>query len=77
MSCPFKIAPKHWYHWLNPFWWRRKRLLQAVVDYEWESNNMEEKITKALTDAVLYGEGYMNLIREDLNAKRTHTPSQN
>ncbi len=56
----FLIKPTHWWDRLNPFWWRRKRITEAVLDHMWRSENMEEKMQDAIRDAVLYGEGRMN-----------------
>ena len=57
----FKIKPKHWYQWINPFWWRQRKLMQAVLDYQWEQKRMKEKVQKAVTDSVLYGEGKVSM----------------
>jgi hypothetical protein len=57
----WNITPKHWYQWINPFWWRRRKLILAILDYQWEHEGMKDKVEKAVKDAILYGEGYINL----------------
>lgn len=31
---PFTIKPKHWWSYLNPFWWKRKKIIEAVIKYQ-------------------------------------------
>lgn len=52
---PFVLKPKHWWDYINPFFWRRKRIVEAILKYEWEKAN--PAVYKAVKDALLYGEG--------------------
>lgn len=54
---PFTIHPKHWWQYLNPFWWKRKRMIEAFIDYHWAQMGVKEKVEEAVRDAYLYGEG--------------------
>ena len=58
---PFKITPLHWWGWLNPFFWRRKYILEKVLVYQWGKDNLDQKIKETIEQAVLYGTGYLNV----------------
>ncbi len=58
MSKYFTVTPKHWWSYLNPFWWRTKRIVEAVVNHEYEKHKPE--IEKAIQDAYLYGTGILS-----------------
>lgn len=53
------IKPKHWWEYLNPFWWRRKQTIEAVLNYQFEKRKSE--VEKAFTDSVLYGTGKVGI----------------
>jgi hypothetical protein len=52
---PFILTPKHWWTYLNPFWWRRKRIVEAVLAHEFK--RYEKAFYNATRDALLYGKG--------------------
>lgn len=56
----FDVKPLHWYEWINPFWWRRRRTIQAVLDYQWEKYG-KDKFEKAYRDAMIYGKGIADI----------------
>lgn len=58
VSSPFTIKPKHWWSYLNPWWWRRKRMIEAFMNYQWDKMELEKKFASAINEAVMYGEGY-------------------
>lgn len=57
----WNIRPKHWYQWINPFWWRTRKRVIAILNYEWERNGMNTKVEKAMVDAIIYGEGSVSI----------------
>lgn len=57
MNNPFKIKPLHWWEYVNPFFWIRKRRVEAFMAYQWKAENMDAKLNQALRDAAMYGEG--------------------
>ena len=54
MNDLFDIKPKHWYTYLNPFWWRRRKLIKAVLNYQWEKYG-KEQFEIAYRNTMLYG----------------------
>lgn len=54
---PFHVKPLHLWTYLNPAWWRTKKTMEAMLKHEWENKGLKEKTEKAITHAMLYGEG--------------------
>lgn len=63
MKFPFHVKPSHWWYYLNPFWWRRKRKIEAFLAYEWD-NGLEAKTYDVITKAMLYGSGVIDWTEE-------------
>jgi len=61
MEMPFEVKPKHWWDYLNPFWWRKKRAVEALARCMWAKHDLSRKLDKALHDALLYGEGVLRI----------------
>lgn len=57
MTFPFAVKPAHWWYWLNPRWWRRKKNMEISLAYVWETQNLEPKFDAAIRDALLTGKG--------------------
>lgn len=55
MKYPFDIRPKHWYEWINPFWWKRRKIALTLLNHEWEK--YREELEAAFLEAILNGEG--------------------
>jgi hypothetical protein len=53
----WRIKLAHFWHYLNPFWWRRKRIIEAILKYQWEKYHTEDKINIAIRDAYIIGTG--------------------
>jgi len=53
----FTIDAKHWWNYLNPFWWRRRKHIEALIEWQWKREGMSKKIEKAIRRAYLYGHG--------------------
>lgn len=51
---PFSLKPSHWWSYLNPFWWKRKRVCEKVLGYQWE-NGGKEDFEKRVRNTLLYG----------------------
>ena len=51
----FTVHPKHWWTWLNPFWYRRKKIMEAVIQYEWEHGG-EKQVQEKIRRHFLYGD---------------------
>lgn len=56
----FKIYPRHWYDWINPFFWRRAKIVKAMLNSHWDHGGKEE-FEKKYRNAVLYGETDPNI----------------
>lgn len=55
-ECPFHIKPKHWWQYLNPFWWRTKRWVEAIMAYQWSNEGMHKRVEEAVKNTMLYGD---------------------
>lgn len=64
MSFPFDIKPMHWWDRINPFWYRKRRVIRAVIEYQWSKEGMDKKLQEAVKNAVLYGEGRIDFEKE-------------
>lgn len=60
------IKPKHWWTYLNPFWYRRRRLMRQWLKVMINDSKLDEQFQKAVNDAVLYGQG--SLLMKDGSA---------
>lgn len=54
---PFIIKPTYWWSYLNPFWWKRKWILETLLAYQWDSRGVEEQIKTAIKDTIVFGKG--------------------
>lgn len=59
MTFPFAVKPAHWWDYINPRWWRRKKRIEIFLAYVWETQNLEPKFDAALRDALLTREGQL------------------
>lgn len=53
---PFTVKPKHWWTYLNPRWYARKRILEEVFKYQWEQGGLEKEFVERVKRHYLYGE---------------------
>ncbi len=54
---PFQVKAKHWWDYLNPLWFRRKRIVEKVLKYQWEHGGRQE-FERQLKNNLLYGNPY-------------------
>lgn len=54
MSSPFKVKPRHWWNYLNPFDYKRRRIVEKVLEYEWEHGGKEE-VEQKFKNLILFG----------------------
>lgn len=54
MSDPFDVKPKHWWGYLNPFEYKRRRIIKAILKYQWEHGG-KDVIERKLKNMMLYG----------------------
>lgn len=58
---PFSIKPQHWYDYLNPLWYRKRRVVLVVMEHVWKTEGLEQKMNNAIRDAFIYGTGRADL----------------
>lgn len=56
MSEPFDVKPKHWWTWLNPRWYVKRRILRALLKHQWEESGLEKKMLDKIKQHYLYGD---------------------
>lgn len=52
-----KIRPKRWRDFFNPFWWRRARRIEILMNYIASTPEYQKESMKRLRDYYLYGYG--------------------
>ena len=60
----FTVKPKHWWQWLSPWFWKRKRITEKYLEHLWEIG-LKEKTEKAIKDSMLYGTGFFGVDYKD------------
>jgi hypothetical protein len=53
---PFIVKPKHWWDYLNPRWYAKKRVMESFLKYQWEQGGLGEKVADRIKRHFLYGE---------------------
>ena len=76
IPCPriedsFRLRPKHWYQWINPFWWQRQRTIYKFMKWHMKATNMDEKLKEAMNDMMIYGRGVIKV--DDVSAEVIRT----
>jgi hypothetical protein len=61
---PFSIKPKHWWTYLNPFWWKKKRIIERLLEYQWK-NGGEAEAEKRIKNALLYGTSHPEMWKDE------------
>lgn len=63
----FRLRPRRWRDWVNPFWWRRARVTEDLVLFYMVENDTDKKLEQMLLDMAVYGSGSieMNYPKED------------
>lgn len=51
----YKIRPKHWYQWLNPFWWSRKSILEETLNWTMNSPAVKAEFEERQKNYLIYG----------------------
>jgi len=54
----FKLKPKHWYQWLNPYWWRKAKIAEEAMNYMFREK--EGEINQKIKRHLIYGDYYIN-----------------
>jgi len=53
----FTIRPTRWWDWINPFFWRRARRVEAFMEWQWKQIDGDKRMDEAIRNAYLYGTG--------------------
>lgn len=61
MKSHFDIRPKHWYEWINPRWWKRRKITLALLNHEWEKRHMDEVAIRYEEMLIRHGEGSIDI----------------
>ncbi len=59
----FTVQPTHWWGWLNPAFYRRRRILQAWIDSQQEQFMAQYR--EEICNAMIYGTSTIKLFTED------------
>ena len=63
------VKPKHWYQWINPFWWRNQRKIEKFLNWVAYENNIPKKCEDAYIDMLTYGYSVIDINDEVTNEK--------
>lgn len=51
----FTVKPRHWWQYLSPWFWKRKKIAEALLKYELE-NGLEKMVEEKYRRNILFGE---------------------